>query len=170
MRKSIVSLETLFEVTDIFGKTMSIPDEQIPIYLELAGRMDRDEIAEFKTRLAGGENPRNIKMELGHAIVEIYHGEKAARAAEEHFKTVHQRREVPDEIEEVKVGGEKWNIVDLISELGLAATKSDARRLVEGGGVKWEGVKVEDVKAEVTLTKNGALLQVGKRHFRSVKS
>ncbi|MEK9160321.1 MAG: tyrosine--tRNA ligase [Patescibacteria group bacterium] len=155
---------------DIFGKTMSIPDEQIPIYLELAGRMDRDEIAEFKTRLAGGENPRNIKMELGHAIVEIYHGEKAARAAEEHFKTVHQRREVPDEIEEVKVGGEKWNIVDLISELGLAATKSDARRLVEGGGVKWEGVKVEDVKAEVTLTKNGALLQVGKRHFRRVKS
>ena len=155
---------------DIFGKTMSIPDEQIPIYLELAGRMDRDEIAEFKARLAGGENPRNIKMELGHAIVEIYHGEKAAQAAEEHFKTVHQRREVPDEIEEVTMPGEKWNIVDLISELGLAATKSDARRLVEGGGVKWEGEKVEDIKMEMTLTKNGALLQVGKRNFRRVKS
>lgn len=153
---------------DIFGKTMSIPDELIPVYLELAGRMDRDEIAEFKARLAGGENPRNIKMELGHAIVEIYHGEKAAQAAEEHFKTVHQRREIPDEIEEVTMPGEKWNIVDLISELGLAATKSDARRLVEGGGVKWEGEKVEDIKMEMTLTKTGALLQVGKRNFRRV--
>lgn len=154
---------------DIFGKTMSIPDEQIPTYLELAGRMDKDEIADFKARLAGGENPRNIKMELGHAIVELYHGEKAAQAAEEHFKTVHQRREVPDEIEEVTMPGAKWNIVDLISELGLAATKSDARRLVEGGGVKWEGEKVEDIKMEMNLTKEGALLQVGKRNFRRVK-
>lgn len=153
---------------DIFGKTMSIPDEQIPTYLELAGRMDKNEIADFKARLAGGENPRNIKMELGHAIVELYHGEKAAQAAEEHFKTVHQRREVPDEIEEVTVPGETWNIVDLISELGLAATKSDARRLVEGGGVKWEGEKVEDIKKEMNLTKEGALLQVGKRNFRRV--
>lgn len=155
---------------DIFGKTMSIPDELILTYMELAGRMDRDEIADFKGRLEGGENPRNLKMELGHAIVELYHGEKAAQAAEEHFKTVHQRREIPDEIEQVTLPGEKWNIVDMISELGLAATKSDARRLVEGGGVKWEGVKVEDVKGEVLLTKEGALLQVGKRNFRRVIS
>ena len=59
--------------------------------------------------------------------------------------------------------------VDLISELGLAGTKSDARRLVEGGGVKWENEKVEDVKKEVTLTGEAKLLQVGKRNFRRVK-
>ncbi len=154
---------------DIFGKTMSVPDELILTYCELAGRMDDDEVAEFKKRLEGGENPRNLKMELGHAIVELYHGEKAAQAAEEHFKTVHQKKEVPDDIEEVKLNGDKWNIVDLIFELKLAATKSDARRLVEGGGVKWEGEKLEDVKTEVELTKEGALLQVGKRNFRKVK-
>lgn len=154
---------------DIFGKTMSVPDELILTYCELAGRMDSDEVTEFKKRLDGGENPRNLKMELGHAIVELYHGEKAAQAAEEHFKTVHQKKEVPDDIEEVKLSGEKWNIVDLIFELKLAATKSDARRLVEGGGVKWEGEKLEDVKTEVELTKEGVLLQVGKRNFRRVR-
>lgn len=155
---------------DIFGKTMSIPDDLILTYCELAGRMDKDEINEFKSRLEGGENPRNLKMELGHAIVEIYHGEKAAVAAEEHFKTVHQKKEVPDEVEEVKLGGNEWNIVDLIFELKLAATKSDARRLVEGGGVKWNGEKVEDVKTSVSLSSEGTLLQVGKRHFRKVRT
>ncbi|MFA4814559.1 MAG: tyrosine--tRNA ligase [Candidatus Gracilibacteria bacterium] len=154
---------------DIFGKTMSIPDHLILTYCELAGRMDEAEVAEFKKRLEGGENPLNLKMELGHAIVELYHGEKAAHMAEEHFKTVHQKKEVPDDVEEVALQGPKWNIVDLICELKLAATKSDARRLVEGGGVKWEGKKLEDVKTEVALTKKGALLQVGKRNFRRVK-
>jgi tyrosyl-tRNA synthetase len=153
---------------DMFGKTMSIPDDLILTYAELAARMDEDEIADFRKRLNGGENPRNLKMELGHAIVELYHGEKAAAAAEEHFKTVHQKKELPDEIEEVRLPGQTWNIVDLICELKLAGTKSDARRLVEGGGVKWEGEKVEDVKFEVELSKEGGLLQVGKRHFRKV--
>lgn len=154
---------------DMFGKTMSIPDELILTYAELAARLDRAEIAEIKQRLGSGENPRNLKMELAHAIVEIYHGEKTASAAEEHFKTVHQRKEVPDEIEEVKLHGEAWNVVDLIFELKLAATKSEARRLVEGGGVKWEGEKVDDVKAEMKLSSEAKLLQVGKRNFRRVK-
>lgn len=154
---------------DMFGKTMSIPDELILTYAELAARLDRAEIAEIKQRLSSGENPRNLKMELAHAIVEIYHGEKTASAAEEHFKTVHQRKEVPDEIEEVKLHGEGWNVVDLIFELKLAATKSEARRLVEGGGVKWEGEKMDDVKTEVKLSSEAKLLQVGKRNFRKVK-
>ncbi|MFA6024655.1 MAG: tyrosine--tRNA ligase [Candidatus Gracilibacteria bacterium] len=160
---------------DMYGKTMSISDELILNYFELAARVDGDELAEFKKRLEEGENPRNLKMELAHAIVELYHGEKAAQMAEEHFKTVHQKREVPEEVEEVTLGAGSgangaWNIVDLISELGLAETKSKARQLIEGGAVKWEGEKVEDVKMEVTLTGDGALLQVGKRNFRRVKN
>lgn len=155
---------------DMFGKTMSIPDEVILTYAELAARLDKAEIAEIKGRLSSGENPRNIKMELAHAIVEIYHGEKIASTAEEHFITVHQRKEIPDEIEEVTLHGEGWNIVDLIFELKLAASKSDARRLLEGGGVKWEGEKVDDVKTEVKLSSEAKLLQVGKRNFRKVRS
>lgn len=154
---------------DIFGKTMSVPDDLILTYFELAARMDGEELAEYHKRLKSGENPRNLKMELAHAIVELYHGEKAAQAAEEHFKTVHQKKEVPDEVEEVILGQTNWNIVDLVFELKLANTKSDARRLVEGGGVKWEGEKVDDVKATVTLSKESVLLQVGKRNFRRIR-
>lgn len=154
---------------DIFGKTMSIPDELILMYLELAARVDALELAEYKARLLNGENPRNLKMELAHSIVELYHGEKIAKVAEEYFKTVHQKKETPDDVEEVTCKGSKWNVVDLIFELELAGTKSDARRLVEGGAVKWEGEKVRNVKAELKLNKIGSLLQVGKRNFRKVK-
>lgn len=155
---------------DMYGKTMSIPDDLILNYFELAGRADGARLAEVSKRLKDGENPRNLKMELARELVRLYKGEDEALRAEEHFKTVHQKKEIPDEIEEVTLGKATWNIVDLISELKLAATKSDARRLVEGGGVKWESEKVEDVKREVGLTGEAKLLQVGKRNFRRVRS
>lgn len=155
---------------DMYGKTMSIPDSAILTYFELAARMGGQELGEIEKRLKGGENPRDLKMELARHLVRLYKGETAAERAEEHFKTVHQKKEIPDEIEEVKVKGAKWNIVDLVCELGLADSKSKARQLVEGGAVKWEGEKVEDVVAEVELGKEGVLLQVGKRNFRRVKN
>ncbi len=153
---------------DVFGKTMSIPDSAILTYFELAGRVGGAELGAIEKRLKGGENPRNLKMELAHLLVRLYRGEEAAVAAEEHFKTVHQKKEVPDEVEEVKLKGATWGVVEMIVELGLAPTTSEARRLIQGGAVKWEGKKVEDVKAGVELNKEGALLQVGKRNFRRV--
>ncbi len=153
---------------DIFGKTMSLPDELILTYFELAARVDEKELADFAKRLKGSENPRDLKMELAHAIVELYHGEKVAIVAEEHFKTVHQKKEVPDDVEEVTFPDASWNIVDLIFDLKLSSTKSEARRLVEGGAVKWEGKKVADVQMKVVLSKEAALLQVGKRNFRRI--
>ncbi len=159
---------------DMYGKTMSISDDLIVTYFELAGRADAQTLADVKARLAEGENPRNLKMELARRLVELYQGTEKAAFAEDHFKTVHQKKEVPDEIETVTLAagaGENgaWNMVDLIFELKLAATKSDARRLVEGGGVKWAGEKVENIKTEVLLTVEPQLLQVGKRHFRHVR-
>jgi tyrosyl-tRNA synthetase len=153
---------------DMYGKTMSIPDSSILTYFELAGRVGGKELGEIEKRLKGGENPKVLKMELAHLIVRLYKGEKAAVDAEEHFKTVHEKKEVPDEVEEVKVKGATWNVVELIVELGLAPTTSEARRLIQGGAVKWEGEKVSDVKASVELTKEGMLLQVGKRNFRKI--
>jgi len=153
---------------DMYGKTMSIPDSAILTYFELAGRVGGAELGEIEKRLKGSENPKTLKMELAHLLVRLYKGEAAAQAAEEHFKTVHEKKEVPDEVEEVKLEGIMWNLVELIVELKLAPTTSEARRLIQGGAVKWEGEKVEDVKASVTLTKDGALLQVGKRNFRRV--
>ncbi len=153
---------------DIYGKTMKIPDELIVTYFELAARARDNELEAVKKRLVT-ENPRNLKMELAFEIVKLYRGENEAVKAQEHFKTVHQKKELPDVIEEVVLVVKNWNIVDLISDLGFAGTKSDARRLVEGGGVKWENVKVEDIKKEISLSKNAGLLQVGKRSFRKVR-
>lgn len=153
---------------DVYGKTMKIPDELILTYFELAARAHDKELKSVKNRLAT-ENPRDLKMELAFEIVKLYRGENQAVKAQEHFKTVHQKKELPDVIEEVVLVVKTWNIVDLISDLGLAGTKSDARRLVEGGGVKWENVKVEDIKMEIILSKNAGLLQVGKRSFRKVR-
>jgi len=153
---------------DIYGKTMSIPDSAILTYFELAGRVGGKELGEIEKRLKSSENPRDLKMELAHLLVSLYKGEKAAGEAAEHFKTVHQKKEVPDEVEEVKLKGAKWGMVEMIVELKLAPTTSEARRLIQGGAVKWEGEKVEDVKASVELTNEGALLQVGKRNFRKL--
>lgn len=154
---------------DVYGKTMKIPDELILTYFELAARVYGEKLVEVKSRLNAKENPRNLKMELAYEIVSLYQGKDAAEKAQEHFKTVHQKKELPDVIEEVVLVVKNWNIVDLISDLGLAGTKSDARRLVEGGGVKWENEKVEDIKKEITLSKTAGLLQVGKRSFRKVR-
>ncbi len=159
---------------EIYGKVMSISDDLIVPYFELAARSEGRELGELAKRLEQGENPRNLKMELAHAIVKIYKGDVDAKKAEEHFKTVHQKKEIPDEIEEIalKPGpGERgsWNIIDLIFELGFAQTKSEARRLLEGGGVKWKGEKVSDLKMELLLTNEAALLQIGKRNFKKLK-
>ncbi len=150
---------------DIFGKVMSIPDELILNYFELAARASAEECAACKKRLESGENPRDLKMELGRKIVTLYRGEEAAQKAEEHFKTVFQKKEIPDDIEEVKLKEKDWNIVDLISELKLAASKSDARRLVEAGAVKVNGEKVEEIEEAIELSEEKTLLQVGKRKF-----
>ncbi len=154
---------------DVYGKTMKVADELIPTYFELAARVYGTRLEEIKKRMKSKENPRDLKMELAYEIVRLYQGEEAAKKAQEHFKTVHQKKELPDEIEEVVLVVKKWNIVDLICELELASSKSEARRLVEGGGVKWNGEKIENIDLEITLSKDFNLLQVGKRNFRKVR-
>jgi tyrosyl-tRNA synthetase len=158
---------------DMYGKTMSIPDHLLLNYFELAARYTGEQLAEVAARLKASENPRNLKMDLAHALVALYHNPEAAEKAQEHFKTVHQRKEIPDEIEEVTLGpgpstNGAWTFIELIFTLGLAPTKSEARRLIEGGAVKWQGEKISAVDAEIVLSAEAGLLQVGKRHFRRV--
>jgi tyrosyl-tRNA synthetase len=152
---------------DMFGKTMSVPDELLLNYFELAARMNADELKDVKKRLKV-ENPRDLKMELAKRIITMYHDEKAAEKGEEHFTTVFQKKELPDEIEEGTLEGEKWNIVDLICELDMSDSKSKARTLVEQGAVKVDGEKVEKIDVELSLSKDGNLIQVGKRKFLRV--
>ncbi len=154
---------------EMFGKIMSIPDELILNYAELAARMSREEWEAFKQRLEGGENPRDLKMELAEAIIAIYHDEEAAKKGRNHFETVFQKKELPDEIPEKVFDKDSWNIIDLVAEAEMVPSKSEGRRMIEGGAVKVDGEKVSSIEDEIMLSKEGKLIQVGKRRFLLAK-
>ena len=107
-------------------------------------------------------------MRLAREIVRMYHGEEAAQAGEEHFKTVFQKRALPDDIPEVTLdAGTVW-IVKLLADLKMAPSNGEARRLVQGGGVKINEEKVTDVDAQIELA-DGMVVQAGKRKFARIK-
>ncbi len=157
---------------DMYGKVMSLLDELVLEYFMCATRVEMAEITAMQEQLAGGTNPRDLKMRLGRELVTMYHGADAAAAAEEHFKTVHQQGGVPEDIPEMKVDWTQAPLVDVLVESKLCSSKSDARRQITEGGVKVDGVVVEDVGAMVDLSgkSEGVLVQKGKRWFVKIVS
>lgn len=151
-----------------YGKTMSIPDELMIKYFELVTDLSIDELDRIKVGLTNQTiHPRDAKMRLAREIVTRYHGEQAAQAAEEHFKTVFQQGAIPDDVPEVYVPeGTLW-IVKLLTETGLCPSNGEARRMVQQGAVKINGEKIDDVEAQIQLIE-GMILQVGKRKFAKV--
>ncbi|HID86047.1 MAG TPA: tyrosine--tRNA ligase, partial [Anaerolineae bacterium] len=146
-----------------YGKVMSLPDHVMPIYFKLVTRYSPAQIAAIEQGLADGSlHPRDVKMELAREIVSIFHGDEAAAEAEERFRTVFQRRELPPEMPEYHLSAPQ-NIVDLLAEAGLAASKSEARRLVQQGGVRLNGERIEEIGFTVPLREG--TLQVGRRRF-----
>lgn len=154
---------------DIFGKTMSIPDTLILKFFELTTELSLEEIEKIKESLEKGENPRNLKVRLAKELVTLYYSKKAAEDAEQEFVNMFQKKQLPDVIEEKKLKKSKWPILDLLAETGLVASKGEARRLIEQGGVKVDEEKVSSITEEIDISK-GKLLQVGKRKFLKVKT
>ena len=145
-----------------YGKLMSISDGLMWRYYELLSRRSLAEIQALRR-----EHPKTAKSELAKEIVARYHGPEAARSAEEQFELVHKRREVPEDVEERVVSREAGaNAVPLaktLAQLGLAASGSEARRLIAQGGVSVEGERVSDPNAK--LSQGIHLVKVGKRKF-----
>ncbi len=172
MSKSLdnyIALEELKE--NMYGKVMSLADDLIARYFELCTSLPIDEIKDIKKQLKeGGVNPRDLKMKLAFEIVKIYHGEKLAKEAEEHFIKIVQKKEVPDEITNYELRITNINIIDLLVETKLASSKGEARRLIKQNGVKVDGEVVKDVNMEIIIKKEGVLLQKGKRGFVKVIS
>jgi tyrosyl-tRNA synthetase len=170
MSKSLNNYIALFDKpNDMYGKAMSIPDELILKYFELATDVSLQDMEEIKKALKEGENPRNLKMRLGRELVTLYHTAEDAKAAEEYFVTMFSKKEIPEDIEEVAVKQQDWILVDLIAELKLTPSKSETRRMMQGGGVKINGEKITDFNTTVSLTKEPFILQVGKRKIVKVK-
>lgn len=147
----------------MYGKLMSIPDALIGKYFELTTRIPLNEIHAMSKNKA--LHPRDAKMRLGREVVTLYHGKEAAEKAEKAFIKIFQKKERPDEIPHIRVQKKQWNIVDLLVETKLAASKGEARRLVDQGGVVAGGKKMTRPTAVIELTANGTVLQKGKRHF-----
>lgn len=155
---------------EMFGKAMSIPDELMNKYFELITDFTPEQNESIKRDLESGKlHPRDAKMLLGKTIVRMYHDKEAAEKAEQHFVSVFREGSVPDEIPVAEWKGNKESsVVDLLVEPQLLSSKSEARRMIENKGVKINGEKVEDTRAEVSLT-DGLIVQVGKRKFKKIK-
>jgi tyrosyl-tRNA synthetase len=154
---------------DIYGKTLSIPDKLIFDYFVLATSVANDELAVIKQRLADPTvNPRDIKRQLARTLVGIYYTQEIAQTAENEFDTIFIKKDVPDDIPELQCPkSDGVNIVQLIVDAALAETKSEARRLVEQGGVSINGEKIGDPKALIPIT-DTLILKVGKRKFLKI--
>lgn len=148
----------------MYGKVMSLPDHAMIDYYTLVTRFTPDEIATINQGLADGSmHPRDAKMQLAREIVSIFHGDDAADEAEQHFRTVFQERELPPEMPTYPMES-PTNIVDLLADSGLAKSKSEARRLIQQGGVRLDGEKVKGIE-QVIEVQEEAVLQVGRRKF-----
>ena len=139
---------------DMFGKIMSIADEVMPMYYELLTSENLDEIKAM--------HPMAAKKKLAHLLVERFHSKELADAAQTHFETVFSKKELPTDMPELKPeAGALLSAV--IFTAGAAASKNKARGLIEQGAVRLNG---EKLAADTVLTyENGAVLQIGKRHF-----
>lgn len=174
MSKSLGNYIGIYEEPDqMYGKVMSIPDELMIKYYELATDIHPDEIERIKTSLEDGSyHPRDAKMRLAREITTLYHGEEAAIKAEEQFKAVFQKGGVPEDVPTFKVpeniiSDEGIDMARLIVEAGMAPSTSQARRLISQGAVKINGEKISDIK--ISSLKDGDIVQVGKRNFAKIQ-
>jgi len=145
---------------DMFGKTMSVPDSFVREYFILATDLDEDEIDMYERELS----PRDVKAELAFEIVKLYHGDPAAGAARESFKKIFSEKETPENAPEIKIGKDEISILDLVILSGAVKSKSEARRLIEQGGVDLDGMAKSD-PAEIFKSKGGEVLKIGKKNF-----
>lgn len=150
---------------EMFGKIMSISDDLMWSYYDLLSFKNIDEIKAVHDKCNSGEmNPRDAKIELGREIVARYHGEDAANAAVEGFKSQFAKGALPDDIPEVTVTS--TTIPNLLKDAGLCASTSDAMRMIKQSAVKCDGKVITDKGAPVE--KGTAIWQVGKRRFAKV--
>ena len=151
---------------NMYGKIMSIPDTLILRYFELLTDVSTEQLSDYSKELESGTvNPRDYKMTLARTIVTEYHSLEAAKTAEQEFINIFQKKGLPENIEEIKAQN-GYSLIDFIAENNLASSKSDARRLIQGGGVRLDNEKVSDFAQKIEFNeKDFIILQVGKRKF-----
>jgi tyrosyl-tRNA synthetase len=172
MSKSLGNYVGITEApTEMFGKMMSIPDELMWQYYELITDRTPAEISALKTEVSSGKlHPMDAKMRLATEVIADFHGQDAATKAADNFQRVFRDRSAPAEspTKDIPIGPAK-KLTALLVELQLVPSKSEATRLIEQGGVEIDGVRVDDVRKDIDLTKPAEfLLRAGKKKFLKV--
>lgn len=164
MSKSEGNLVALSDsLNDMYAKVMAFPDELVGDCLELCTEVPMNQIEEI-TKMP----PRESKARLAREITSIYYDEKAAKEAEAEFERVFSAHEAPSEMPEIKISQKSINVVDLLLQADLVVSKSEARRLIEQGGVRIDG-RVKTDPNEQIIPQNDMLVSVGKRKFAKLK-
>ncbi len=155
---------------EMFGKLMSISDALMWRYLELLSAEDVRVIEQWKRDVSEGLNPRDVKVRLAQELVARFHGAESAEHAHESFVARFQKGQLPDDMPETELaaGGKAMPLPRLLKEAGLAASTSEAIRLIRQGGVRIDGQKAEDPALEVAPGQT-CVFQVGKRRFARIR-
>lgn len=151
----------------MYEKAMTIPDELIIKYFNLVTDIHPDEIEKLKNDLDNNINPRDIKMKLAKEIVKLYHGEDKAEKAEERFKGIFQKGQIPKDIETVSASKENFDLAEILVANNIVKSKNEVRRLVAQGGVKINNNTIDSLIN--TIINEEIVIQVGKRKFIKIK-
>jgi tyrosyl-tRNA synthetase len=154
---------------EMFGKIMSISDELMWRWFELLSFRSIDEIKILKADEAQGKNPRDIKIDLAKELIARFHNEQSANLAEENFINQFQKKNIPDNIEEISfsMSGDSMPLANLLKECGMTSSTSEAIRMIKQGAVRIDEKKIIDIKHSVS-SDTSAIYQVGKRKFKKI--
>ncbi|NPA15609.1 MAG: tyrosine--tRNA ligase [Deferribacteres bacterium] len=172
MSKSLGNYVGITEPPNVmYGKLMSISDELMWRYYELLSDLSLNEIEKKKRAVETGEyHPKRAKMDLAFEIVARYHGKEAAQKAEEEFERVFKMKQLPEEMEEFVITTDtpRIRLVNILTSTRMAKSKAEAKRLIEQGGVRWDGERITDINAEIECDEKEHILKVGKKKFCKV--
>ncbi|MEM0951061.1 MAG: tyrosine--tRNA ligase [Cyanobacteria bacterium P01_H01_bin.74] len=156
---------------EMFGKIMSIPDPLITRYELLLGLLTQEQVSQQEQQLASGQiNPRDLKLWLAKFLIRIYYGETEAETAEQYFINTFQKKDIPDTMDEIALSAaQAVDLVKVLVENGLAPSRNEARRLIQGGGVKVDSEKVAAIDRQLHASPaDSTVIQVGKRKFLKI--
>ncbi len=153
------TINLLAPATDMFGKVMSMRDEEIVTYFTMCTRLPMHEVQTIEVELAAGANPRDVKLRLAYEITRMYHGEEGAKEGQAYFTETFQQKQVPDDVLEVS-----GNFIEELIAQAVVSSKAELRRLLEAGGVRnaETGEKLTEFPETVL---EPTVLKLGKRRF-----
>ena len=154
---------------EMFGKIMSISDELMWRWFDLLSFKSSDEINALKSEQDNGMNPRDIKIELAKELIARFHDKKSANDAETNFIDQFQKKNIPDDIEEIlhKISGDSIPLANLLKDCGMTSSTSEAMRMIQQGAVRIDEQKITDKTHQVFIG-TSAVYQVGKRKFKKI--